>query len=70
MVTDASRTVAGLGLMRKRADEVAELHDDDGGGWCQGCASEYSFAVPHPCTARRWADRSLVIAGTHAEVTE
>ncbi|GAA2365307.1 hypothetical protein Cme02nite_31700 [Catellatospora methionotrophica] len=63
MVADASPTESDPAPMVTRAKEVIAVHAEDADGWCTGCAVEYGFATPHPCTARRWADRTLSIAG-------
>jgi hypothetical protein len=70
MVADLGRPVVDLAPAVERADEVVEIHIDDGFGWCRGCAVEYAFAVPHPCTARRWADRTHIIAGSAVNTGE
>jgi hypothetical protein len=61
MVTDARHVETQQLAPLARADAIVAVHVEDYAGWCRGCQHEYGFAVPYPCTTRRWADRTHVI---------
>lgn len=62
MVADARQVEAQQLTPLARADAIVAVHVEDYAGWRRGCRREYGFAVPYPCTTRRWADRTHVIA--------
>jgi len=53
--TDLAGTVA-------RADRIVATHVADTAGRCTACFAELGFWTPYPCSTRRWADRTHVIA--------
>ncbi len=58
MVTDMAVHVIGLGSAIAAAESLAAIHVIAEDGRCAWCWDEFGIWTPHPCTARKWADRA------------